>query len=122
MLVIPPEPCRIGEARRFVQGVIGPHLSLEPSHDASLVVSELVTNAVLHAGTVVTVTVECLDEGRVRIGVSDGSSAVPVVRSSAPHEPGGRGLHLVDLLSDRWGVTLRPIGKQVWCEIAAGAA
>ena len=83
---------------------------------ASLVLSELVTNAVLHAKTEIVVRLYQLDEG-VRIEVEDGSPRGLVPRSYALDATTGRGLSLVDALSQSWGVELTGSGKVVWCEL-----
>ena len=93
--------------------------------DASLVVSELVTNSVLHAGTSIGVAVRRLGDG-VRIEVSDGSSYLPVVDAARPEDllanrsMTGRGLALVAAMSDRWGAEPAPKGKVVWAEVGTG--
>ncbi|WP_236061818.1 SpoIIE family protein phosphatase [Actinacidiphila acididurans] len=81
--------------------------------DGTLLISELVTNAVVHAGTSVDVVCR-LDAGLV-IEVSDHHPA-RVVREDRGDE-GGRGLHLVAALSDEWGITYRRDRKTVWCRI-----
>ncbi|WNM47056.1 ATP-binding protein [Kitasatospora sp. CM 4170] len=84
-------------------------------HDAPcLILSELVTNALVHGGGAPAVVLE-LRGGRLYITVSD-ASPVPVVRR-APDDArtGGRGLDLVDALADEWGVELiGSYGKAVW--------
>jgi len=85
--------------------------------DLRLVVSELVTNAVLHAGLRVgdpiTMTVR-VTEGRIRVEVVDGGCGFP----QAPAAPAaGLGLPIVDRLSDRWG-TERTSETKVWAEFA----
>jgi anti-sigma regulatory factor (Ser/Thr protein kinase) len=84
--------------------------------DAQLLVSELVSNAVLHAGTEVTLVLD-LDEERLRIEVSDGTSVLPIPRAALPEATTGRGLLIVDRISDRWGTGTRPGGKVVWAEL-----
>lgn len=94
-------------------------------HDAALAVSELVTNAVLHAGTTVAVRIRRLGDG-VRVEVEDGNSYLPVVDAARPEDlltnrsMTGRGLALVAATADRWGSEPRPGGKVTWAEIATG--
>ena len=88
-------------------------------HPAILVVSELVTNAVVHArGPIV---LHLWDESdQVRVGVSDGSTTVA---SNEPIDPGassGRGMHLVERFSTHWGTEVDATGKLTWAEIPAG--
>ncbi|MFF4646240.1 ATP-binding protein [Streptomyces sp. NPDC001389] len=88
----------------------------ESAEDALLVVSELVTNAALHAGGCLHLA---LTRGEaLRIEVFDGSTALPR-RDPSPRRgiPGGHGLHIIDRLSDRWGCETHEQGKVVWAEI-----
>lgn len=85
-----------------------------------LVLSELVTNAVVHArvpqGRRIVVQFEILC-GHLRIEVHDASGEKPVVRRSAgPDDSSGRGLRLVEALSVEWGCCPRPegVGKVIW--------
>ncbi|WP_327281548.1 MULTISPECIES: ATP-binding protein [unclassified Streptomyces] len=90
----------------------------ETSEDALLLVSELLTNASLHAGGCVELVVSA---GEVlRIEVFDGSTTLPR-RHPSPQRglPGGHGLYIVQRLSDRWGTQTHEHGKAVWAEIAA---
>lgn len=80
------------------------------------VVSELVTNAVLHARTPFTVKVRKSDES-IRVDVIDESSSLPMRRPYDLREVTGRGLHIVERLSDRWGVSESLGGKTVWFEL-----
>jgi hypothetical protein len=82
-----------------------------------IVLSELATNAVVHAHTAFTVTLEYADGG-VRVTVRDESPRPPVPRDAAPEEIGGRGLTAVAGLSDRWGTHRAGMGKVVWAELA----
>jgi len=82
--------------------------------EAQLLVSELVTNAVRHGGPPVTVRVECVGVEGLRVSVSDGDPRPPVRRDVEPEAEGGRGVALVDILSDRWGVEAGEPGKTVW--------
>jgi anti-sigma regulatory factor (Ser/Thr protein kinase) len=86
--------------------------------DASLIVTELVTNAVLHGGEPIRLAVDM--DALLRIGVFDGDRRTEHV-AIKPHDmarPGGRGLHIVSTLADRWGTDAHPDGKTVWAELA----
>jgi len=73
--------------------------------DVRLVVSELVTNAVRHApGEPISVSVDVDDEGVVHGEVEDHGAGAVRLRATAPGEPGGYGLRIVDTLTDDWGV------------------
>jgi anti-sigma regulatory factor (Ser/Thr protein kinase) len=86
----------------------------------ALLTSELVTNVVLHADSPARVHVR-VDRRTVRVEVSDDDPGVPELRSVPRESITGRGLRIVDVLSDRWGV--RPDGgpvpnaKTVWFEL-----
>jgi anti-sigma regulatory factor (Ser/Thr protein kinase) len=88
--------------------------------DAVVVVSELVTNAVLHAAAPVRLRLALAHppEGSVlRIEVSDGSPTPPRPRTPTRDLPDGRGLHIVQALAGRYGVLETTEGKTVWAEI-----
>jgi hypothetical protein len=79
---------------------------------STVVVNELVTNAVQHAGGQPTLLLTCDDRG-FTVGVRDGSSRLPVLPACDPH-PATFGLLMVQELSESWGVTPHAIGKTVW--------
>lgn len=84
---------------------------------AQLLVSELVTNAVRYGIPPLTLAVDCQQHGGMRVRVTDGSARAPVLRDAAASEESGRGLGLVDLLSDDWGVHPSEDGKTVWFQL-----
>lgn len=90
----------------------------ETAEDTLLVVSELLTNAGLHAGGCLELVLTAGDS--LRIEVADGAPDLPH-RHPAPQRgvPGGHGLHIIERLTDRWGTEPRPPGKAVWAEFAA---
>ncbi|GAQ55995.1 ATP-binding protein [Streptomyces acidiscabies] len=114
-----PESARA--ARRFVATALN-RLALSGLCDAvTLIVSELVANAVCHAeGDSIRVTVSLVGGRRVRVAVSDGSRCLPRLGSPAPEDDQGRGLPIVEELSDRLGVDRLSDGKRVWAELALG--
>jgi len=81
----------------------------------TLCVSELVTNALDHATPPIDLRM-ARDDGRLRIEVSDASTARPVPRSYDPSALRGRGLQFVDQNASSWGVDPSPHGKTVWAE------
>ncbi len=87
--------------------------------DASIVVSELVANAVLHADTIFTVRVS-LRPRHLHIAVRDGSTAVPAIPPVAQRAEGGRGLLLVAAVSAAWGHLGTADGKVVWATLRRG--
>jgi len=84
---------------------------------ARLLTSELVTNAVLHARTEMTVSVEDSEVG-VRIAVTDASPVPPSLRHHSTTATTGRGLRLLDQLAREWSVDDTNGGKTVWFTLA----
>lgn len=85
--------------------------------DAALLVSELVTNAVMYAGGPISVSAAYLD-ATLRVEVHDSDQApLPSLRKPSASDKTGRGLHLIGLLADRWAITPTPDGKTIWFEI-----
>jgi anti-sigma regulatory factor (Ser/Thr protein kinase) len=100
-------------AREFLRNATCVEHHSEVLEDAVLLVSELVTNSVLHGGPPVVVAVDCTgDELQVR--VRDGSPYRPAPREAGDEDESGRGLALVAEMSDDWGVDPEPDGKHVW--------
>jgi anti-sigma regulatory factor (Ser/Thr protein kinase) len=91
---------------------------IDPAH---LVVTELVANAAQHARMeTILVTATLLDRGVVRVSVVDRSRAVPQRRSADDDEEHGRGLELIEVLSQGcWGVDPLRWGKRVWADLEA---
>ncbi len=87
---------------------------------AVLLVSEVVTNALLHAGTRIDVAVS-VDRTGVRVEVGDGSLHLPVRRRYSPTAGTGRGMMLLEQMVDEWGVQTRHDGKVVWFRLGTGA-
>ena len=85
--------------------------------DATLLVSELVTNAILHARTPITLVVRKV-RSAVRVEVFDEGSGAAEPLYPDLDAPEGRGLGLVQAVANRWGVDDAEIGKTVWFEIA----
>jgi anti-sigma regulatory factor (Ser/Thr protein kinase) len=112
-----PAPSSVRQARRYVSErlrAIGFDAAL---FAAELLVTELVTNAILHARSTVTVTVERHGE-HVRVAVGDESARAPRARAHSVEAGTGRGLMIVDKMATRWGVELRDGGKVVWFELS----
>lgn len=101
-------------AREFVRGTLTTESVVR--EDCELLVSELATNAVLHAGTAFRVAVHD-GAGTIRVEVSDGDPTVPELQHDSPDAITGRGLQIVDRIADRWGVSPSADGKAVWFEI-----
>ncbi len=89
------------------------------AEDVLMVVSELVTNACLHAGGPLELVLDCTPE-RLRIEVSDASPVAPRPRPHPdPAVPGGHGLVVLGRLARAWGSVRSASGKTVWAEVAA---
>ncbi len=84
--------------------------------EVELLVSELVTNAVVHAVSAPRIEVH-LGPASVRVSVRDADPRLPRQRVPDEERPGGRGLHLVEQVSTRWGAEPTGEGKVVWFEI-----
>lgn len=108
-------PSSVAVARRFCEKRLVEWGAPELTEVVSLLVSELVTNVVLHAGTDCEVR---LERGRrLRVEVIDGSRRPPTRRRIEPDAGSGRGLMLVEALSAEYGTVVEPGGKRVWFEV-----
>jgi anti-sigma regulatory factor (Ser/Thr protein kinase) len=120
-LTVPCEAEKVHAVRDFVGEALGDH----PRAEASvLLASELATNSVLHSssrfGGNMTVTVSGVPDETVRVEVADaGGLSLPALRGGPDGwDECGRGLHLVGVLSARWGYRIEPGGGLVtWFEI-----
>ena len=84
--------------------------------DAAALVSELATNAVIHARTPFTLVVSRIED-RVRVDVHDGSAVLPRRRAYGLDAATGRGLRLISTMSSDWGIEAETGGKVVWFEL-----
>jgi anti-sigma regulatory factor (Ser/Thr protein kinase) len=108
-------PTAVPTARHFVESLI----ESTPTafrQDVAVMVSELVSNCIRHTASTFEVRVE-LTSDKIRVEVSDHGTGTPRVGRPPPSQPTGRGLQIVELLADEWGVreaadTGR--GKTVW--------
>ncbi len=143
-LEIRPDPAEVGRARRWARSRLAGSgvADDEPlAETLILLVSELVTNAVVHTGCPAVLRLSfqggrgarsgagagtsasasaCTGvgaDGVVRLEVVDLSDCPPVPRHADGDETNGRGLELVDGLADRWGWNAEGIGKRIWCEL-----
>ncbi|WP_406863242.1 ATP-binding protein [Streptomyces sp. HUAS MG47] len=116
---LPSQPESAATARRLTQSVVLRHWALSPqiAEHAVLLVSELVGNAVRHTGARVFGLRMLRRRGWIRIEVRDPSRGLPCLMPVHELDTSGRGLFLVDKLSDRWGVDLLPRGKTTWFEM-----
>ncbi|MGW6916133.1 ATP-binding protein [Kitasatospora sp. NPDC054939] len=151
-LAVRADPAEVARARRWVRSRLLNH-GVDPeapiAETVVLVVSELVTNAVVHTGCPAVLRLclpmegnpldgtraaggepgdgtacESAVAGPLRVEVADASQVAPAPRHAGGDvdATNGRGLELVELLCDRWGWYPDGSGKRVWCEIGADAA
>lgn len=116
---LPPARQSPGAARRFVGDMLRRWRFDSVIEPAQLLTSELVTNAVLHAGTEVQVVLEAHGE-TVHVEVIDLTKRAPVPRY-APYDDlqTGRGLTLLESIASAWGVSPLDRGKSVWFDLHA---
>ncbi len=124
-LEIRPDPAEVGRARKWARSrLAGSGIGAdEPlAETLILLVSELVTNAVVHTGCPAVLRLQ-LEEppgaaaGTVRLEVADACARPPVPRCAEGDDTNGRGLSLVAGLADRWGWNAEGVGKRIWCEL-----
>lgn len=112
-----PEPSSVRQARRYVSETLTAIGFDDAGPTAELLVSELVTNAILHARSPLNVSVETRGE-LVRVAVADDSPRSPQRRRHSLDSGTGRGLLLVERMAERWGVDVGSAGKVVWFELS----
>ena len=113
---LPPDPKSATRARTLTRDFLESSCPPEAIEVAALLITELVTNAVLHARTPIVVVVES-SPGVVFLAVNDEAAGDPIARDYGVDAATGRGIKLVRELSSRWGVERLDPGKRVWCEI-----
>jgi serine/threonine-protein kinase RsbW len=127
---LPREPTSPGRARAELRQVIRGHLSENDAATATLLVSELVTNAVIHAGEAPAGSVGLritTYADRLRVEVSDDGPGFELAQlPRRPRTTGGHGLRVVDGLASRWGTGWTLIDWRsrfcVWFELDGGAS
>ena len=117
----PCAPISAGRARAFVESALVAADLGHLAYTATLLVSELVANAVLHSGTPLEVVVRCGDDG-ARVEVHDGSPQLPLRRHYSEMSGTGRGLLLVERVASGWGSEPTADGKVVWFELDGRSA
>ena len=115
-LTFPAELQSVGAARRFLRATLREWNSDAYDYAAPLVLTELATNATLHARTPYTVLLR-LERSLLVVEVLDSSPRLPLARHYATDSATGRGITLVDSFSDTWGTTETPDGKVVWAHV-----
>jgi len=117
-LELPGDATTPREARRAVAARLGDHAR---SGELLLCVSEVVTNAVLHARSATTLTVR-RSADLITVEVRDDDPTPPVRRPHSTTATTGRGLRILDDLTVRWGTRLTGVGKVVWFDFDLAAA
>jgi anti-sigma regulatory factor (Ser/Thr protein kinase) len=124
VVLLPYAPSSVAVARRrLTADLVSAGIYESVVGDATLVVSELLSNSILHAAPLPGAKVRVawtLNDDAVRVAVSDaGGGPLPRITQASPAAPGGRGLGIVETLSSRWGV-LRDEGETtVWAVLMA---
>ena len=118
MTTLPSDPSAVPAARRFASQTVTQHgLHGEVLDKTQLLVTELATNAVLHAHSPIRLTV-VPDHDRVRVEVRDDDpNPIDPPCRPEPEAENGRGLWLVSSLACSWGINRNEKGKTVWFEV-----
>ncbi|WP_199809868.1 ATP-binding protein [Streptomyces sp. NRRL F-5126] len=128
-LEIGADPAEVGRARRWARARLagsGADSDEQLADTLVLIVSELVTNAVVHTGCPAVLRMlfglGAADAGTVRVEVADACATPPMPRYAEGEDTGGRGLELVEGVADRWGWQPEGAGKRIWCEVDGAPA
>jgi anti-sigma regulatory factor (Ser/Thr protein kinase) len=116
-VVLPATPIAARKAREIVAERCAAFDS-DVIETALLLTSELVTNAVIHGRSDVSLQVS-VEDGVLRVDVADDNSRHPQPQPLDAEALDGRGLQIVQLLAARWGVDDEPLGKRVWFELSS---
>jgi anti-sigma regulatory factor (Ser/Thr protein kinase) len=118
------DPTEVGRARRWARSRLAGHGigADEPlAETVVLLISELVTNAVVHARGPAVLRLllpeGSASAGALRVEVADVSAHAPRPRRAEDEDTHGRGLELLSCLADRWGWHREGPGKRIWCEL-----
>ncbi|MEU9861785.1 SpoIIE family protein phosphatase [Streptomyces sp. NPDC047971] len=121
MTVAQAEPERIAAARQHMRQLLHDWVDEDQVDSAVLMVSEMVTNVLIHTDgdALIVAEVTCHEAGRrMRVEVSDGSDELPHKRHPGEMASSGRGLVLMEMLAHAWGVDPQGEGKSIWFELA----
>lgn len=111
-----PGPAAPAQARRFVRDVLRQWNQTPVADVVTLLTSELVTNAILHAGSEVDISL-CATDGIIRVEVADASPRIPEPAGYRVDAQTGRGLAVVAAQAHDWGTQRTRNGKIVWFEV-----
>lgn len=119
VVTVPSVPPAVSAAREWSRRTMHRWRLGEAAEPVEQLISELVTNSVEHAECASVTVLLFYAVGMLRLEVRDQDAAhVPVLKHPETGDVGGRGLVIVQALSDRWGVRITDSGKAVWCEFA----
>ena len=120
---LPSTPYSVQMARFYIRAALTYHELGDYSEDAEMVTSELVTNAIKHAGALKfgLEVMHMADSGAVAVIVTDPSPHPPVKRDLSEDTEHGRGLNIVEALSASWGWRPQDPGKAVYAILAREA-
>ena len=110
----------MGQARAFAQRALESWREDDIGDTVTLLLSELVTNAVVHAASAPNVAIHLMPD-RVHVEVADEDSSELHPVQASPDAESGRGLALVEALAYRWGQVALPGGKVVWFDVLRSA-
>ena len=120
MLLLPASSMSPTAARAWALRAGCPEHAVGLLDDALLLISELVTSAVVYGGPPIVLSIECDGDG-LQVRLRDGSPTPPRQRSAGPDAESGRGMTLVGILTNTWGVVPvaddHGIGTEVWLEL-----
>jgi anti-sigma regulatory factor (Ser/Thr protein kinase) len=120
-LTLPADLSSVSQARNFLRRALAEWAVEGFELAAPQVLTELATNAALHARSAYTVHL-LLDDGHLLVEVSDSSPMMPQQRHYGTGATTGRGIALVEALSEAWGCESSPTGKTVWCRVGSDDA
>ncbi|MFD3532870.1 SpoIIE family protein phosphatase [Streptomyces sp. NPDC058664] len=124
MTIAQAEPERIAEAREQIRQLLHDWADGDQLDSAVLMVSEMVTNVLVHTDgdALLVAEVACAEKSRrLRVEVADTSDELPHKRHPGEMASSGRGLVLMEMLADAWGVDPRGEGKAIWFELNEGS-
>lgn len=120
-LALPPEVGSVAASRKLVREALAAWQLDELIDTAALLTSEVVTNSVLHARTEILLSIRRVSDSSVAISVHDGSPHLPRARRHSPDATTGRGLELLDQLSEEWHVDALQGGKTLTFSVGGGS-
>jgi anti-sigma regulatory factor (Ser/Thr protein kinase) len=119
MTVLTRELESVARARTWLAEFLADRVPPSLSDDATLVISELVTNALRHGLGDIVARTSVGKDSTIHVSVTDSGDGMPQMMPHDPVRIGGLGLRIVDELATSWGVAPFPGGKTAWATIAA---